>query len=115
MAHTHEIREPVTTGVSPAVLAARAIYFAFGVVIAFIVLRMVLLLLGANQANAFVDFVYAISGVFVMPFFGIFAYAPSYGVSTFEISSLVAIIIYTLIAWGLASLVTLGSRHRTEV
>ena len=115
MAHAQQIREPVTTGVSPAVLAARTIYFVSGVVIAFIVVRMVLLLLGANQANAFVDFVYAVSGILVMPFFGIFAYTPSYGVSTFEISSLVAVIVYTLITWGLVSLVTLGSRYRTEI
>lgn len=115
MAHTHEMREPVTTGVGPAVFAARAIYFVFGVIIAFIVLRMVMLLFGANQANAFVDFVYSVSSVFVAPFFGIFAYTPAYGVSVFEVSSLMAIIVYILLCWGLVTLVTMGSRHRTEV
>ena len=115
MAHVHEVREPIAPTVGPAVLAARAIYFIFGVIIAFIVLRMVLLMLGANQGNAFVDIVYDISAVFVAPFHGIFAYTPSYGVSVFEVSSLFAIVVYALVCWGLTTLVTLGSRHRTEV
>lgn len=113
MATVHEVREPVS--MSPAIVAARAIYFIFGVIEAFIVVRMILLLLAANQANAFVDFVYTVSGIFVAPFFGIFGYTPTYGASVFEISSLVAIVVYALVCWGLVSLVTLGSRDRTEV
>lgn len=113
MATVHEVREPVTLG--PGVIAARAVYFIFGVIEAFIVLRIILLLLAANQSNAFVDFIYSISGIFVAPFFGIFGYTPTYGASVFEISSLVALVVYGLLCWGLVSLVTIGSRDRTEV
>jgi hypothetical protein len=116
MAHVREVREPVlTSGASPSVVAARVIYFIFGVIIAFVLLRMILLLLAANQANAFVDFVYSVSGIFVAPFFGMFGYTPTYGASVFEISSLVAVVIYILLCWGLVTLVTLGTRHRDEV
>lgn len=115
MATVHEMRQPVTTGVGPAVFAARAIYFVFGVIIGFIVLRMGLLLLAANQSNAFVDFIYSVSALFVAPFFGIFAYTPVYGASVFEISSLVAILVYVLLCWGLVALVTMGSHRSTEV
>jgi len=100
---------------STTVFLARIIYYIFGVIIAFIAVRMVLLLLGANQGNAFVDFVYGVSAVFVAPFYGIFGYTPAIGTAVFDVSSLVAIIIYALISWGLVSLVTLGSRSRTEV
>jgi hypothetical protein len=113
MATVHEVREPV--GVGPAVIAARAIYFIFGVIEAFIVLRIILLLLAANQSNGFVDFIYSVSGIFVSPFFGVFGYTPTYGASVFEISSLVALVVYGLVCWGLSYLVTLGSRERTEV
>lgn len=113
MATVHEVREPVTT--SPANIAARTIYFIFGVIVAFIALRIILLLLAANQGNAFVDFVYSVSGIFVAPFFGIFRYTPVYGESVFEVSSLVAIVVYALIAWALASLVTLGSRRSEDI
>lgn len=72
-------------------------------------------MLGANQANAFVDFVYSVSALFVAPFFGMFAYTPVYGASVFEVSSLVAILVYTLLCWGLVALVTIGSSKTTEM
>lgn len=96
------------------VFFARLIYFVFGVIIAFIFMRFLLLLLAANQGNAFVDVVYGISGVFVAPFYGIFGYTPTFGASVFDISSLVAMIVYALVAWALVSLVMLGSRDRSE-
>lgn len=102
-------------GVPTAVLASRVVWFVAGFIITLLVLRMVLLLLAANQGNAFVDFVYALSAIFAAPFFGIFAYTPAYGSSVFEISSLVAILVYALVAWGLVRLLTLGSRHADAV
>lgn len=113
-----EVRDPAVVAepvVGPGVVLARIIYFVFGVIIAFIVLRFVFLLLGANQANEFVNFIYTVSGAFVAPFYGIFNITPRFGVSVFDISSIVAIIVYALIAWALASLVTLGTRNRAAV
>jgi hypothetical protein len=101
--------------IGASVFLARLIYYIFGVIIAFIVVRMLLLLLGANQGNGFVDFIYGVSAVFVAPFYGIFGYTPAIGASVFDLSSLVAIIVYALISWGLVSLVTLGTHDRTEV
>ncbi|MEO5498929.1 MAG: hypothetical protein ABIR46_00340 [Candidatus Saccharimonadales bacterium] len=40
-----------------------------------------------------------------------FSYEPSYGVSYFEVSTLVAMVIYALIGWGVAKLFTLGSNR----
>lgn len=115
MATVQEMRQPVTTGVGPAVFTARAIYFVFGIIIGFIAIRMALLLLAANPANGFVDFIYSVSALFAAPFFGMFSYTPAYGASVFEVSSVVAILVYILICWGLVTLVTLGSSKTTEV
>lgn len=93
------------------IVARRVIWFIAGVIIAFLAVRIILLLLAANQGNAFVDFVYGVGGFFGAPFFGIFGYTPHYGQFYFEISSVVAIIVYALIAWGLAKLFTLTSSH----
>lgn len=90
-------------------VAQRIIWYIAGVIIALLVLRIVLLLLAANQGSPFVDFVYNVSGFFAWPFFGIFSYKPTYGQSVFEISSVVAIIVYALVAMGLAKLFTLTS------
>lgn len=100
--------------VSSGVVIRRAIYYIFGIIIALLILRLILLLLAANQGAPFVDFVYNLSAVFAWPFFGIFSYQPSYGQSTLEISTLIAILVYALLAMGLGRLFTLGSR-RTDV
>lgn len=109
-------RQSVATSqsVGSGVVARRVIYYIAGFIIALLALRLVLLLLAANQGAPFVDFVYALSGAFAWPFYGIFSYQPSYGQSTFEVSSVVAIIVYALIAMGLAKLLTLTS-SRTDV
>jgi len=111
--NTNVSRQTVRTSGTPdgKVIVRRIIWYVAGIIIAFLVVRLILQLLAANQGNGFVDFVYAVSGFFAAPFFGIFNYQPSYGQSTFELSSLVAIVIYALIAWGLAKLFTLTSAH----
>jgi hypothetical protein len=93
------------------VLAQRIVWYVVGFIVALLTLRLVLQLLGANQGNAFVDLVYGLSGIFAAPFFGMFSYTPAYGVSYFEVSTLVAILIYSLIGWGIAKLFTLNSTH----
>ena len=92
--------------------AARVIWFIAGVIITLLTLRFLLVLLGANQANGFVSLIYSLSYPFAVPFFGIFSYNVQYGIARFEVSTLVAIAIYALIAWGLERLVTL--RRRTS-
>lgn len=93
------------------VIAKRIVWYIVGFIVALLTLRILLLLLAANRDNTFVDFIYGLSGFFAMPFFGIFSYEPVYGSSVFEVSSVVAIIVYLLIGWGIAKLFTLTSAH----
>lgn len=92
----------------------KIVWYIAGIIIALLALRVIFLLLAANQGSPFVDLIYGLSGIFAAPFFGIFGYTPAYGQSVLEISSLVAIAIYALIAWGIAKLATLTS-SRTDV
>lgn len=107
-------REVVRDTSAPTIgtVAARIVYLIFGFIITVLAIRMLLLLLAANQGNQFVDFVYGFSGVFAAPFYGIFSYEPQYGSFVFEVSTLVAIIVYALVGWGLASILTLGTKNR---
>lgn len=98
---------------SGAVMAQRLVWFITGLVVAIIALRFVFLLLGANRDAGFTDFIYSVSAPLVAPFIGIFG-EPTYGQSVFEISSLLAIVVYLLIGWGIAKLVTI-SRPRNEI
>jgi hypothetical protein len=98
------------TSVSGIVIAQRVIYYIGGVIIALLLVRLLLQLLGANQGSDFVGFIYGLSGIFVAPFFGIFG-EPTFGQSHFETSTLVAIIVYALIIVGVAKLITLTRPH----
>ena len=109
---TDRNREVVTdrSGVPGSVVAQRVVWYIVGIIIGLLALRLVLQLLGANEGNAFVDLVYGLSGIFAAPFFGMFSYEPSYGVSYFEVGTFVAMIVYALIGWAIARAFTLGSR-----
>jgi hypothetical protein len=86
--------------------AKQVIYFIFGVIEALLALRFVLLALGASEASPFVRLLYGLSRPFVLPFQGIFG-EPTLGASVIEWSSLVGIVVYALIAYGLARVVEL--------
>lgn len=89
------------------------IYFVLGVIEVFLLFRLLLKLLGANPASGFVNFVYDISGIFVAPFNAIFSSTTTEGDVTtgvFEPATLVAAIVYAVLAWGIVKLVHLNSR-----
>jgi len=107
--NTNVQRQSVSTAAAAPrnVVARRVVWFIAGFIMVVLALRFLFLLLGANQGNGFVDFIYNLGGFFAAPFDGIFSFAPSYGRSFFDINSLVAIALYGLIAWGIAKLLTL--------
>lgn len=89
------------SGAEGRVLVARIsalIWVLFGVLDALIVLRVVLKLIAANPGSGFADFVYGVTNVFLAPFSGLVA-SPVVGNGVFELSSLIAIIAYSLLAW----------------
>lgn len=100
-------RRDHTSGV---VIAQRIVWFIAGLISIIIALRFVFLLLGANREAGFTDFIYSLSAPFVAPFVGIFG-EPTYGRVVFEVSSLLAIVVYVLIAWGIAKLLTISRPH----
>ena len=106
-------RQTVRTNqsVSSTVLAQRVIYYIGGAILVILGTRFVLLLLGASRASGFVNFVYSLSGAFVAPFSGIFT-RPTYGTSTFDSVTIVAMIVYGILTVAIAKLVTLGNRNR---
>lgn len=88
--------------------AARIISFITGLILALLAMRFVLSLLGAKQTNAFADLIYSVTYPLVAPFFGLFGYTMQYGVARFELETLVAMVVYALMGYGLTKLVTIG-------
>ena len=69
-------------------------------------LRILFKLLAANAGNGFVNLIYSLSGVFVNPFQGIVRDVSS-GSSVLEINSLIAMLLFALLAWGIMKVVWL--------
>ena len=88
------------------------VYFFFGALDILLAFRLVLKIMGASMASAFVKLVYGLSGIFILPFEGIFRRWFAQGVETslvFEPSTLVAIAVYAVLAWGTVKLIRIFS------
>lgn len=95
------------------------IYFLFGILEILLVFRLVLKLTGASMASAFVGLVYGLTGIFILPFEGIFSRGFAQGVETtavLEPSAIVAIIVYAVLAWGTVKLLRIlsGEKQQTD-
>lgn len=84
-------------------------YIAY-IIISLLLIRFVLRLFGANPSAGFVDFIYSASGFFLVPFRFMFTdTSASPPGSIIEWSTLVAILVYYLIALAIVKLLA-GSR-----
>jgi hypothetical protein len=87
------------------------IWWIVGFVDVLLIIRFLLKLLGGSTVSGFVRFMYDITQFLVAPFHGIFNSAVQ-GRSILEPESLVAIAIYSLIGWGIVSLIRMMTRAR---
>jgi len=83
------------------------VYFLFGLVEIAIALRILLKLLAANPNAGFSRFIYDITGPFVAPFAGIIGQPAASNGSVFELTSVLALIVYLLLSWIVARLLQL--------
>lgn len=79
-------------------LATRLIWFLTGLLLVGLVLRFIFKATGANSGSSFVSFVYNTTAAFVAPFRGIFTDSVS-GNNVLEVSTLVAIVVWALVAF----------------
>ncbi len=84
--------------------AAAVVGFIVGAIDILIAARFLGKLLGASANSSFVHAIYQISAVMVAPFTGIFGDTGT-STNTFETASLVAIVVYAVIGWGLVVLI----------
>jgi uncharacterized protein YggT (Ycf19 family) len=96
--------------------AVQVAWFITALIATLIGLRFALKLLGASPQAEFVSFVYGVSAPLVAPFRGIFPDSAQ-GFFVFEPSSLVAMVIYLLIGWGIVALIKIvtAPRHARPV
>jgi uncharacterized protein YggT (Ycf19 family) len=92
------VEDPSASGRVLVARIAGLIWLLFGVLDALIVLRVVLKFIAANPTNDFSSFIYSFTNIFLSPFNNLIA-SPVIGNGVFEISSLIALVVYTLLAW----------------
>ena len=80
------------------------VYWIFGLIEGLILIRFILKALGANPSASFAEFIYGITAPLVAPFYGLFGNPSAQG-SVLELHSIVALIVYALLAWLIAKLV----------
>jgi len=88
------------------------IYFLFGALDILLVFRLILKVTGAGISSTFVSLIYGLTGIFILPFEGIFRMWFAQGAGTtsvFEPATLVAIIVYAVLAVGIVKLVRIFS------
>jgi len=92
-------RAYVPAGPSGVTTTARVVTFLFGILQAALVLRIILLLLVANQGNDVVGLILGITDPFVEPFRGMFAFdrVTADSGSRFDIAAVVALVGWTLV------------------
>jgi hypothetical protein len=83
----------------------QVIWYILGIIEVVLAFRILLKLLGANTLSGFTNFIYAISGPFAMPFAGILGTTVSSDlVFVFEWSTLIAMAVYAIVAYGIVAL-----------
>jgi YggT family protein len=80
------------------------VYWIFGLIEGLILVRFILKALGANPSAGFAQFIYGITSPLVAPFYGLFGNPSAQG-SVLELHSIVALIVYALLAWLIGKLV----------
>ncbi len=103
---------PASYGLGPLYYARRVIALLFGVLMALIGIRVLLLLLAANQDNGLVSFVMNVTEPFVAPFRGIFALdqVSAIGRSVLDVGALVALIGYFLLMVLILAILRIADR-----
>ncbi|MFA5025314.1 MAG: YggT family protein [Candidatus Shapirobacteria bacterium] len=114
---TEIINPPVVNEATKSQKIEYVVYFLFGALEILLAFRLILKLTGASLASGFVRLIYSLTGIFILPFNGIFSKGYAQGVETtsvLEPATIVAIFVYMLVAWGIVKLVHISSGERQE-
>ncbi|HEX6800093.1 MAG TPA: YggT family protein [Ktedonobacterales bacterium] len=91
--------------------AAQIIYLILGILETLLLIRLVLKLLAANPNAGFTSLIYGITFPFVALFEGVFPTPQSNG-SVLELSTILAMIVYALLAWGIVKVIDIARHNR---
>ena len=106
---TTSFNSPTT---KPLYRGTQVVWYIAGLLEAILAFRFVLKLLGANPGAGFTSLIYGISQPFAAPFLSVFRITRVEG-SIFEWTTLLAMLVYWLIAWAISRLFVMGKTVST--
>lgn len=96
----------------PLYRGTQIVWYVLGLVEALMVFRFALKLLAANTAAGFTAFIYGVTHIFVAPFNSVFQITQVEG-SIFEWTTLLAMLVYWLVAWAVVRLFVMSKTVST--
>jgi hypothetical protein len=96
----------------PLYRGTQIVWYIAGLLEALLAFRFLLKLFGANPYAGFSSFIYGITYPFAAPFLSVFKMTKVEG-SIFEWTTLLAMLVYWLIAWGITKLFVMGKSVST--
>jgi uncharacterized protein YggT (Ycf19 family) len=100
-----QVASPQEVKVAKAEKKNQVVWYIIGIINALLILRIVFLMLGAKNVG-FASMLYSITNPFVSLFKGIFP-APVAGGSYFDTAAILAIVVLSLLGWGISALINL--------
>jgi hypothetical protein len=102
----------IAPSTKPLYRGTQVVWYILGIIETLLVFRFVLKLLGANTAAGFTQFIYGVTYVFAQPFLSVFRRTQVEG-SIFEWSTLLAMLVYWVIAIAIIRLFLMGKSVST--
>lgn len=96
----------------PLYRGTQVVWYLLGIMEVLLAFRLVLKLLGANADAGFTSFIYAVTAPFTAPFAAVFQVSSVQG-SVFEWTTILAMFVYWVIAWGAIKLLVMGKAVST--
>ncbi len=104
---TGDVKTMVVKDGKESFTSKKVVLYVLGVLEALFALRLIFKILGANPGSGFIKAIYAVTHVFLVPFDAIFRSASTEGIETVSVlepGTIIAMIIYALLAWGIIKL-----------
>ncbi|TSC68863.1 MAG: hypothetical protein G01um101456_473 [Parcubacteria group bacterium Gr01-1014_56] len=96
----------------PLYRGTQIVWYILGFIEVLLAFRFVLKLLGANPAAGFTSFIYGVTYIFAAPFLNVFRITQVAG-SIFEWTTLLAMFVYLVLAFGIIKLFLMGKTVST--
>ena len=101
-----------SSSTKPLYRGTQIVWYLLGIVEILLAFRFVLKLFGANPAAGFSGFIYGVTYIFTAPFLSVFGMSKVLG-SIFEWTTLLAMLVYWVIAFGIIKLFLIGKTVST--